>query len=205
MATSDKPLRADARRNRERILNAARECFGCDGTNAQIDDVASRAGVGVGTVYRHFATKDALVEALAADYFDEQTRLVREALTLEDPWDAFSGYIRKGAELLADYRALAQVAADRPALMQDAAQAADREHGFFGLLEALLTRAQAAGVLRRDVQLEDVPTIMCSLGALQISPGGYANWPRLLALILDGLHTQDCGALPPLAARLSRD
>src|SRR5690349_14931045 len=96
-----RPLRADARRNRERVLEAAREIFGRDGIDAQIDDIAACAGVGVGTVYRHFATKDALVQALAAKYFEAEDRIAREALTLDDPWDAFTQFVRLGAEELA--------------------------------------------------------------------------------------------------------
>ncbi len=72
-----KPLRADARRNRERVLEAAREIFGRDGIEAQVDDIAACAGVGVGTVYRHFATKDALVQALAAKYFEGEDEIAR--------------------------------------------------------------------------------------------------------------------------------
>jgi AcrR family transcriptional regulator len=186
--TSEKPLRADARRNRQRVLEAARECFGVGGINAQIDEVAARAGVGVGTVYRHFATKDALVEALADEYFARQCELAAHALTVEDPWEAFSGYIESGARLLSENRALAQMAADRPELMRDAAWRADAEHGFFGMLERLIRRAQAAGVMRADFGLDDVPMLMCSLGAVQISPTAYENWPRLLALVLAGLR-----------------
>src|SRR5947209_15003913 len=109
-----KALRADARRNRERVLEAARACFARDGVDAQMDDVAECAGVGVGTVYRHFATKEALVDELARDYFERQVALARDSLEVEDPWEAFSGYVRNGAALLAENRALAQIAADRP-------------------------------------------------------------------------------------------
>ena len=70
-----KPIRADARRNRERVLDAARACFARSGKEAQIDEVAAAAGVGVGTVYRHFATKEALVAALAAEHFASETRV----------------------------------------------------------------------------------------------------------------------------------
>ena len=199
-----KPLRADARRNRERVLEAARECFGRDGIEAQIDDVAACAGVGVGTVYRHFATKDALIDALAADYFAGEAELATAGLDVEDPWEGFSGFIRQGAELLAANRALAQISADRPEVMKDAAIVADTELGFFGTIETLIDRAKAAGVLRQDFQLEDIPAIMCSLGALQISRGAYANWRRVLEMVLDGCHAAGGSDLPPVTARLPR-
>ena len=81
-ASAVRPMRADARRNRERVLDAAREIFGKEGIEAQIDDVAACAGVGVGTVYRHFATKDALINALAADYFAGECEIATSALDL---------------------------------------------------------------------------------------------------------------------------
>ena len=207
MASTETPvrqLRADARRNRERVLEAARQIFGRDGIEAQIDDVAACAGVGVGTVYRHFATKDALVDALAADYFAGEAELATAALDVADPWEGFSGFIRKGAELLAANRALAQISADRPEVMKEAAVNADAELGFFGMIETLIDRAQSAGVLRADFQLEDIPAIMCSLGSLQISRGAYANWRRLLEMVLDGCHTVSGGDLPPVTVRLPR-
>jgi AcrR family transcriptional regulator len=185
--TPSKPLRSDARRNHERVLEAARECFGRDGLDAQMDEIAARAGVGVGTVYRHFETKDALIAALAADYFEGQNELAVRALGGEDPWAAFAGFIRAGAELMAS-RALAQVAADRPELMEAAAQAADTELGFFGTVEKVIARAQQAGELRPEFEFADVPAIMCSLGALQISPKANVNWRRILEFVLDGVR-----------------
>lgn len=202
--TQPKPIRADARRNRERVLDAARECFGEAGLDAQMDEIAARAEVGVGTVYRHFATKDALVQSLALDYFAGQVALAESALEVEDPWEAFSGYIRHGSELLAINRALAQISADRPEVMQNAALAADAELGFFATLETLIARAKDAGVLRAEFQLEDIPAVMCSLGALQISRGAYSNWRRVLEMILDGLRTPDAAELPPVLERLPR-
>jgi AcrR family transcriptional regulator len=86
----DRPLRADARRNREKVLAAARAEFSEHGRDAQMDEVARRAGVGVGTVYRHFPTKEALIEALMVDSFQMIAAEARAALEIEDPWEAFS-------------------------------------------------------------------------------------------------------------------
>jgi AcrR family transcriptional regulator len=199
-----KPIRADARRNRERVLEAARACFARVGKEAQIDEVAAAAGVGVGTVYRHFATKEALVAALAAEHFAGEARIAQAALEIEDPWQAFSTFVRQGAELTAENRALAQIAADRPEVMQDAALAAEDELGFFGTIQTLIDRAKAAGELRADFELEDIPAVMCSLGALQISRGAYANWRRLLEIMLEGLHGPASAELPPVQERLPR-
>src|SRR3954462_534801 len=85
----EKPLRADARRNREKVLAAARAVFADEGVDAQMDDVARRADVGVGTVYRHFPTKDALLHALSDELFDVIAAHTRTLLELDDPWEAF--------------------------------------------------------------------------------------------------------------------
>jgi AcrR family transcriptional regulator len=201
---TSKPIRADARRNRERVLDAARTCFAHAGTEAQIDQVAAAAGVGVGTVYRHFETKEALVAALAAEHFAREAKVAQAAVEIDDPWQAFSTFVREGAELMAENRAIAQIAADRPEVMGEAALAADAELGFFATIQKLIDRAKAAGELRPDFELEDIPAVMCSLGALQISPGAYANWRRLLEIILDGLHDADRSELPPVEERLPR-
>src|SRR4030088_629254 len=151
---TDRPMRADARRNRGRVLDAALHCFATDGLEAQMDDIASRARVGVGTVYRHFPTKDALIEALADEYFAHQAEAARAALEVEDPWEAFSGYVRQASEILGDNRALAEVIRDRPGMMGDAALRAAEELGFFDTLSVLIDRAQEAGALRQDFRLE---------------------------------------------------
>ena len=92
-----RPLRADARRNRERVLTAARAVFAEQGREAQMDDVARHAEVGVGTVYRHFPTKEALIEAVAIDSFERVTAKAQEALELDDPWEAFTSTLWSGA------------------------------------------------------------------------------------------------------------
>ena len=203
-STAARPLRADARRNRQRVLEAAQVCFARDGIDAQMDDIAACAGVGVGTVYRHFATKEALIAALASDYFESQSALAREALEVDDPWEAFSGFVRRGAGLMADSRALPQVMADRPEMMRSAAIAADAQYGFFEMIETLIVRAKRAGALREDFELEDIPAIMCSLGSLLISKGAYANWSRLLEIVLDGVRAPGSNKLPRVRERLPR-
>ncbi|HWE32037.1 MAG TPA: helix-turn-helix domain-containing protein [Solirubrobacteraceae bacterium] len=190
-------MRSDAVRNRARVLDAARELLGRDGLDAQMDEIAASAGVGVGTVYRHFATKESLLEALADDYFVGQQENATRALQIGDPWEGFATLVRRGAELMAGNRALAQISADRPELMQHAAEAANQEYGFFSTVERVIRRAQDAGELRPDFELSDIPSIMCSVGALAISPKSAANWRRMLAFVLDGLRSEAAGDLPP--------
>src|SRR5438132_10729221 len=90
----ERAQRADAIRNRKRVLDAARRCMARKGLDAQIEEIARAAGLGVGTVYRHFPTKEDLVEALAMARFERLAELAREALTSEDPWTGFEGIMR---------------------------------------------------------------------------------------------------------------
>ena len=175
-----RPLRADARRNRERILKAARAVFSAQGRDAHLEDVARRAKVGVGTVYRHFPTKDALLEALAREQFEILTRWAREAEAEPDPWAAFNAMIWRGAELQASDRALMEaVAAFKPSVARQAEE-------LHASIERLLRRAQAAGAVRADAAGEDVQLMMCGLGSvMQMSGDG---WRRYLTVMLDGLR-----------------
>src|SRR5215217_5750119 len=105
-----RPLRADARRNRERVLTAARDVFAEQGREAQMDDVARRAEVGVGTVYRHFPTKEALIDALVATAFERLLAVAKEQAAREDdPWDALVTTLWAGAEILAADRAVSEI------------------------------------------------------------------------------------------------
>lgn len=196
----DKPLRADARRNRERVIEAARACFAEYGLEAQMDDIAQKAGVGVGTVYRHFPTKEALVEAIAEQRFARLAAYAREALGEPDPWEAFSSLMWRGARLQAEDRAVAQVMASQPGAMSKAAR---ERTDLYESTSELIRRAQKAGVLRKDVVTDDVPMIMCGLGRIiegAGGPGPLASWERYLAIVMDGLRAQGAsGKLPPRA------
>ncbi len=183
----DRPLRADARRNRQAIVKAARVVFARDGRQAQMDDIARRAKVGVGTVYRHFPTKEALLGALAEDRFEQLAGLAQDALAVEDPWAAFEGFMRQAAALQASDRALSQILAEQPDLMRNAAC---ERGGLLSAVEQLVARAHAAGVLRADATARDVPMVMCALSRLD------ASWERMLGLVLDGLRAHGCARLP---------
>ena len=145
VAPGDRPLRADARRNREKVLAAARAVFSEHGRDAQMDDVARRAGVGVGTVYRHFPTKEALIEALMVAAFEAIAEKAEAALEVEDPWEAFSSVLWRGAEIMAADRALSEVFASIPGAMESAMPTVE---GLTETMAKLIARAQAAGVLR---------------------------------------------------------
>jgi AcrR family transcriptional regulator len=187
--------RSDAKRNRARILEAARECLAADGHEAQIDDIARRAEVGVGTVYRHFPTKEALLEALATQHFHRLADAAREALEDPDPWQGLSSFLSRAAEWQANDRALAEVMAAEPEVMERAAL--DRED-LHSAVAKLVERAQAAGKLRTDIVAGDVPMLMCGLGrATRVgSRGPTMSWKRYLAIMLDGLRAPGSSKLP---------
>jgi AcrR family transcriptional regulator len=179
-ADVERPLRADARRNRERVLAAARAVFAAQGRDAQMDDVARRAKVGMGTVYRHFPTKEALLEALAREQFELITVWAREAQEAADPWQAFVDLIWRGAEHQAQDRALMEAVADHKSRV--AAEAVELQE----CMRRLMERAKAQGAMRLDASGEDVPVMMCGLGC--VMQRGGDGWRRYLELMLDGLR-----------------
>jgi AcrR family transcriptional regulator len=184
--TSDeRPLRADARRNRERILAAAREACAQHGASVQVDDVARAAGVGVGTVYRHFPTKDALIEALVAEKYRVTSENMREALEIDDPWEAFAAGVRRNAEVMAADAALR----DAMIRLGPAARGSDADRDeLYALAGRLVQRAQAAGALRDDVTVDDVGALIGGLCASMGHP--ELDWRRHLEVLLDGLRAR---------------
>lgn len=189
-------MRADAWRNRQRILDAARARFAEHGLDAGIDEIARDAGVGVGTVYRHFPTKEDLVRALQAARFGWLSNLAQECLGADDPWEGFRDFMYRSAELQANDRALSQIMAERPEGMAEAAAGSGLIEG----VEALIERAQLSGDLRSDIVSFDVPMIMCGLGrATGVGPNDPSiSWDRYLSIILDGLRAPAAATpLPP--------
>jgi AcrR family transcriptional regulator len=180
---ADRPLRADARRNRERILAAARVVFARQGGEAQIDDIARAAGVGVGTVYRHFPHKDALLGELVAQKFRGFADNAERALEIEDPWDAFAGMLRTNAEFCAGDVAVQQALGRDPTAWQYAAEEINRLRG---ITDRLIARAQQAGVMRPDLVVDDIPMLMCGLSSTMAVPG--YDWRRHLEIVLSGLR-----------------
>ena len=175
-----RPLRADARRNREAILKAARAVFSAQGRDAHLDDVARRAKVGMGTVYRHFPTKEALLEALAREQFDVITAWAREAQDAPDAWAALEALIWRGAGLQASDRALMEAVAEfKPSVARQAEE-------LQACIDRLIARAQAEGSARADATGDDVRMMMCGLGSVMQMGGD--GWRRYLTVMLDGLR-----------------
>jgi AcrR family transcriptional regulator len=152
------------------------------GLDAQVEEIARLAGVGVGTVYRHFPTKDDLVEALAMARFERLAELARESLARSDPWEAFENFMRTAAGIQSEDRALSEVLTSRPETMSRAAETVD----ILGLISELMSRGQAAGKIRPDASPRDVPMLMCALAGTYRNPN--ADPDRCIGIVLDGLR-----------------
>jgi AcrR family transcriptional regulator len=190
-------LRADARRNREAVIAAAKKLFADEGLDAQMPDVAKAAKVGVGTVYRHFPTKEDLIAALAGERFERLAEKAREGIETEDPWQGLCDFIRFAAQIQADDRGLCEVMSSRPEVMADSAY----EVGLDRLCSQLVNRAQRSGDLRKDLDWQDIPMIACSLGSITAAQDvehgpAVGRWPRLVEIIIDGLRAPGSSKLP---------
>jgi AcrR family transcriptional regulator len=183
---AEKPLRADARRNREKVLKAARAVFAEQGREAQIDDVAHKADVGVGTVYRHFPTKDVLLHALSDVTFDVIADYAREALERDDPWEAFRDVLWFGGSKTAGDRAFSEILAASP---KDRARTCPGQEDLVVTVGELMRRAKAAGQMREDVIIEDIPLLMCGIGSASAMEHPCPDaWRRHLGIVLDGMR-----------------
>ena len=180
-----RPKRADARRNYEKVLAAAREAFAEGGESTSLEEIARRAGVGIGTLYRHFPSRQALLEAI---YVDEVDAVCRSAAELEsaDPWDALSGWFRSLIGYIATKQALVGELLnymDRDAPLFKACRASLFEAG-----ELLLKRAQDAGVVRADVSVDQVMQMV--MGIAKIPASDPAQVEHIVGVALDGLRYQ---------------
>jgi AcrR family transcriptional regulator len=179
----ERPKRADARRNYEKVLAAAREAFAEGGESTALEEIARRAGVGIGTLYRHFPNRQALLEAL---YVGEVEEMCRSATELDgsDPWEALIGWFESFISYIATKRALA--AELQNYLDQDAPLFQVCRTSLFDAGEPLLKRAQAAGVVRGDVSIGEVIQMVVSIG--KMPTGDPKQNEHMLRVALDGLR-----------------
>jgi AcrR family transcriptional regulator len=192
---TERPLRRDAQRNREKIIAAGHEVFAVRGFAATLDDVARHAGVGVGTVYRRFPTKESLVQALFAERMEAMADLADGALRAESAWDGIVAFLTALARMHAEDRGLHHAVLSLG--IHEFAEVKDR---VLTMLDRLITRAQAEGSLRCDVVVTDLPVIFAVVGDLAGSGAGSRPdvYRRYLQLIIDGLragpHNGELGA-----------
>ena len=194
MAATDRPLRADAERNRRRILRAAATVIARDGVDAGVEAIAREAGVGMGTLYRRFACKDDLVRAILAERAELTLAEIAAGGDVDDPWEALAGATTALAAGFAGDQGLFDALAaggGRPQLLEVRSQ-------FLDAIEPVLDRARDTGVVRADATVTDVVTLASLVtrvppSARDVDP---ELWRRFLAVALDGLRPDGAHALP---------
>lgn len=196
-AEEKRPLRRDAERNRQLIMDAAREVFSERGLDVTLDDIAKHAGVGVGTAYRRFANKDALIDELFEAKVSEMVTMAEEALEVEDPWLSITGLIERMLEAQAADRGLKQVLVGATHGRERICDARDR---ITPLTKRIVQRAIDAGAVRPDFEETDMPMISVMVGSVmdatrEVDPDA---WRRYLRVVLTGIaaHPETCGPLP---------
>jgi len=196
--TRCKPLRKDAVRNRELILKAARDLFAQRGLSASLNDIAHHAGVGVGTVYRHFPDKDQLVEGLFEQRIEDLVTRMEQALADPDPWHGLTSFIRYSCDMQACDRGIKDLLTGGHVGLERISKIRAR---LMPMGEELVTRAHACGRLREDIHAPDLPLIQAMMSALidasaEIEPALYR---RYLDIMIRGIasHPDD---EPPLSS-----
>jgi AcrR family transcriptional regulator len=190
---AEKPMRADARRNRQRLIDAAREVFDEQGASASMEAIAKRAGVGVGTLYRHFPNRYDVVEAVYQDEVDELEEAARRSVSELDPWPAMEAY----------FDAFLSYARRKGAMMSELHQAFEKHPEFKskmrarieGAIASVLDYAKSAGVVRPDVDGSDVMQLLAPVCSNAAIPPEQSR--RLVGMVLDGMRASAVGSASP--------
>ena len=188
-------LRADARRNRERLVCTARAVYREQGLEAPLDEIARRAEVGRGTLYRHFPTRDDLITAVFLERMAENVATAERALQLEDPWQGFAEYVRETCRVQAADRGMSDLIAIGHPNRELRALRSRAYNGFTKLID----RAKANGSLRPDFSPEDLILLTMAAGGISRHTGLSAApaTDRFIALALDGLRAEAATPAPP--------
>ncbi len=179
-------LRADARRNRAAILAAAEQVFGCMGADAPVDEVARRAGVGVGTVYRNFPTKEALLRAMVMAHVQPLIEAAHAAAASPDPGGAIFSLLRHLAGEFAAFKPVADAIAASGIILHDEKRSTSGH--LLAAVDLALTRAKEAGAVRTDVGTDEVATMMSALCMSDMATRDPEIFQRCVGLVCDGLR-----------------
>jgi AcrR family transcriptional regulator len=181
-------LRADALRNRQLLTTAAADLFAERGVDVPLDEIARRAGVSIGTLYNHFPNRGALLDAVLPDWAAEIDRLATAALANPDPWQGFADFMDGLFDLQARNPSMNDAIARTPVGPVDVASECGRTGG---VLESIVNRARAAGVLRPDFGAGDLATMIGAMSkVIAMSNGNDTVWRRHLGFVLDGLRVR---------------
>lgn len=189
-------LRADAERNRQRLIAAAREVFADRGLDVPIEDIARHAGVGVATLYRRFPCRADLIAGAFEAKMTAHADAVGRALADPDPWAGFCGYVERVCAMQAEDRGFADVLT--MTFPTDRRFEAERDRSFHGLVE-LISRARAAGRLRADFVPEDIVMLLMANAGVIMGTGDAApgTWRRLVAYMIQAFSAHGASPLPP--------
>lgn len=188
--------RSDAVRNRAAIMNAASQAFAEQGSGADVREIARSAGVGMGTLYRHFPTKDLLLETVLHEHFEEWTRTALHAATSRDPAEALYSFLHDALERQANHRALVEQFAKTWDTTEGMTTC---ERALHPVIDDLVARCHEAGVLRSGVTGEDISLLLVGLGSIAQLAGARERrtlWRRALQITLDGLQPVHREELP---------
>ncbi len=180
--------RADAVRNRERVLEAAKLVFSAGGPEASLEAVAKRAGVGIGTLYRHFPTREALYEAVYRREVEQLSELAEQLKTAKDPVDALRRWLRSNVEFVATKKGMA--AALALTFQSTSELAAFSMERLTKAIGSLLDRAVAEGLMRADISPEDLLRALVGMCYMHDQPGWQSSVLRMLDVFVDGLRVQ---------------
>lgn len=189
------PLRSDARRNRARLVASARDLFAAAGVDVSVEEITRHAAVGMGTLYRHFPTKEELIDAVLEEAFDEFVGLARAALAEPDAWTGLCRFFEGALALCAQNRGLKDVVATRE---HGCGRAAAMRRKLVPLLARLVARGHREGALRLDFSPQDIALVLWS-GESVIERSADLSpelWRRHLGLLLDGLRPAAATPLP---------
>jgi AcrR family transcriptional regulator len=191
--------RADAVRNRERVLEAAKIVFNAGGPEASLEAVAKRAAVGIGTLYRHFPTREDLFEAVYRREVEQLSELAEQLRSAKDPVDALRRWLRSNVEFVATKKGMsAALALTFQSSSELAAFSMDRLTKAIG---SLLDRAVAAGQMRGDVSPEDLLRALVGMCYMHDQPGWQSSVLRMLDVFVDGLRVQPAAKAKARAAK----
>lgn len=181
-------MRADAVRNRDRLVAAATELFTERGVDVPLDEIARAAGVSIGTLYNHFPNRGALLDVVLSDRLAVIDRLAKQALDDADPWRGFAGFLDGLFSMQASDRSINDAVARNPVGAVDVAGECGRAGG---MLAAVVDRARESGVLRADFGADDLATLMWAMSkVIAMAAGDDGIWRRHLGFVLDGLRAR---------------
>jgi AcrR family transcriptional regulator len=189
--TEPRPLRADARRNRARVLAAAEEVFAAKGTSASTEEIAKAAGVGVGTLFRHFPTKEALLEAVLVELLKTFLEQATEATEAEHPGNAFFDFLRSWIAMAATKNAYVAALSAAGVVPPRLGRRGDR---FRDALAMMIDRAQRLGAVRTDLTVDElVPVLVGTAAAAELAGHDRALCERTVEMMFDGLRPRPGG------------